>query len=166
MQLKYIEFVFENCECFKIDGRYIGRLWLEDFKKEIFREGVNSFANVQTVGSFAIEINAKADEEYCPLGVEEKKTYKFNRLQFPDIVWIEFVLVDNDEKEEFHRYAVEWEGDDEYQNDLQETFLSEKDNLYIVISKTRAFDEYFGSKDILNKMDPLYLRLTEKFYDE
>jgi hypothetical protein len=153
MTLEYIEFVFENCESFRISGRYVGDFVCSGIGTSVKRIAVNSISLINTCDFFAIEISKEGDERFYDSFGEESICSKFAKLKYwNDIVSIEFKLDDNS-----FQYYVPWE--DEYPgariNLLQTAMISDCGNLYIIITgdeKKRNFFKIFG-KSINNKRD-------------
>lgn len=151
MKLKYIEFIFENCDRFKIDGKYIGAFIIDDIKKQICRVACNSIMEMDIAQSIIIEINKDANEEYFEFGVDNNdlKIFKFDRISSSnDITSIEFVLEEDISephipKAKHYHYYTYWVGDNDYLNEVQSTLVDKDGNLYIVIEKDKKVNDYF-----------------------
>ena len=161
MKLKNITFVLENCDCFTIDGKYIGDFLVEDIRTSIQRIACNAIMKMDTVHTFAIEIHKDANKERCPFGFEDDKELTFDRLiSYNDITQIEFELVEHsllvenyvEEMEEpiveHYHYYIHWVGDDDCINDAQKTYISNVGNLYIVIADGKNIEDFFYKENI------------------
>lgn len=157
MKLKEITLHFENCDCITIDGKYIGNFYVGDIKTVIQRIACNSIRPMNVAHTFAIEIHKDANKEHFPLGIKEEKQSVFDRLTvWDDITFIEFTLIeqckeDKDADEKHYSYYVHWSGDCDEVNLAQKHYISEQDNLYIVISEKETIEDYFEKSKIDDK---------------
>ena len=76
MKLTYIEFVFENCDSIKIEGKYIGDFLVDDLKTSMQRIACNSIEKIDTANTVAIEIHKDANKKDINL---DKATLKLLR---------------------------------------------------------------------------------------
>lgn len=155
MKLKEITFVFENCECITIDGKYIGDFLVEDIRTSIQRIACNAINKMDVAHIFAIEIHKDADKTRHSFGFEIDDGSVFNRLtSWDDITSIEFELVDEYHGEgqepiiEHYNYFVHWTGEDNQENDAQKSYISKVGNLYIVIADGKDIEDFFDKEAI------------------
>lgn len=141
--LKEITFVFENCDYITIDGKYVGHFIVDDIKTSFARMACNYIGKCESTDTFVIEIHKDANKERCELGIEEYKQMTFDRFKMGDITSIEFVL-----EEKKYQYYVNWVGYSDYVNDAQSTYISEDNNLYVVIAKNKEIEDFFDLEEI------------------
>lgn len=152
MRLKEIEFILENCEVIKVDGRYIGEFLVEDIQTRILRIASNSIQKMEICRLFAVEIHPDGNKEYVPFGIEDMATTVFERLtKFNDITQIEFTLVDEDsfilesdpKQIEKCAYFLSW-SNDEYSNRYQSSFISKNGALYLTAIHDKTAEQFFS----------------------
>lgn len=158
MKLKYITFGLDNCDSITIDGKYVGNFVVDDIHTSIERIAMNAIERIDVADTFAIEICGDANVERYSFGqthIDRFKHMTFDRIiDERDITSIEFELVEDDYKTvenlktEHYQYLVNWSGDSGYENELQEAYLSEADNLYIVISENKSLSDFFDFDEI------------------
>ena len=158
MKLKYIEFIFENCDSIKIEGKYIGYFLVDDLETSIKRIASNSIEKMDSANIIAIEIHKDANKERYAFGqnhIEDFKEMTFDRFKkYGDITSIQFELEEDYVKEgeesrrEYYDYYTTWFGDSEYENEAQKTYLSKSGNLYIVIADKKNIEDFFCLEDI------------------
>ena len=56
MNVEYVEFIFENCEVFRLSGEDIGELYLDDINHHYRRITANFVERFEYVNTFFIEI--------------------------------------------------------------------------------------------------------------
>ena len=56
MNVEYIDFIFENCEVFRISGEDIGELYLDDINHHYRRITANFVEKFEYVNTFFIEM--------------------------------------------------------------------------------------------------------------
>lgn len=126
--IKAIEFVFENCECLTVDSKYIGDLLIEGFETKVRRFGVNAireYTSCERIDLIIYKDGNLTSESYGD------KCSVFDRiLNWNDITSIYLKYEDNTEQEIF----VPWEGENDYSNEAQSSFVSEE-HLYMTINK-------------------------------
>ncbi|MEK4427740.1 hypothetical protein MHB54_00620 [Paenibacillus sp. FSL M7-0802] len=139
-KLKEFVFVLENCEAVTIESKYIGNFNVENIRSTIVKH-YNDISHYKICETFSIAINKEASKDYYVFGIndEEHKQSTFKRLTYGDIVSIEIVYED-DIKEDFY---VDWQGDSEYLNEAQKTYISKRGDLFIVISKEKSVESQF-----------------------
>lgn len=172
MKLTYIEFVFENCDSIKIEGKYIGDFLVDDLKTSMQRIACNSIEKIDTANTVAIEIHKDANKERYQFGqshIEDFKEMTFDRFKkYGDITSIQFELEEDYVEEgrsprrEYYDYYVSWTGDNEYVNEAQKTYLSKSGNLYIVIADKKNIEDFFCLEDI---EDEEYMDFHFNMYD-
>ena len=158
MKLKYIEFVFENCDSIKIEGKYIGDFLVDNLETSIKRIACNSIDKIDVANTIAIEIHKDANKERYQFDqdhIENFKQMTFDRFkEYGDITSIQFELEEDYVEEgqvpcrEYYDYYVDWTGDSEYTNEAQKTYLSKEGNLYIVIADGADIEEFFDLEEI------------------
>lgn len=158
MKLKYITFIFENCDSITIDGRYVGDFIVDDIQTYIARIASNSIDKMEIVHTFVIEIHKDANVEryqHNQTHIERFKQMTFDRfVDCNDITGIEFELedtyVENRENPcmEHYCYGVNWSGDSDYYNESQVNYISKDGHLYIVIAKDNSIEKFFDLETI------------------
>ena len=158
MKLKYIEFVFENCDSIKIEGKYIGDFLVDNLETSIKRIACNSIKKMDVANTVVIEIHKDANKERYQFDQNHIKNFKqmtFDRFkEYEDITCIQFELEEDYVEEgqvprrEYHDYYVDWTGDSEYTNNAQKTYLSKEGNLYIVIADGKNIEDFFVLEEI------------------
>lgn len=172
MKLKYIEFVFENCDYIKIEGKYIGDFLVDNLETSIKRIACNSIEKMDAANIIAIEIHKDANKERYQFGqshIEDFKEMTFDRFkEYGDITSIQFELEEDYVEEgqvprkEYYDYYVNWTEDNEYINEAQKTYLSKSGNLYIVIADKKNIEDFFCLEDI---EDGEYMDFHFSMYD-
>lgn len=172
MKLTYIEFIFENCDSIRIEGKYIGDFLVDNLTTSIKRIACNSIEKMDVANTVAIEIHKDANKERYPFGrsnIEYFKEMTFDRLKkYGDITSIQFELEEDYVKEgeesrrEYYDYYTTWFGDSEYENEAQKTYLSKSGNLYIVIADKKNIEDFFCLDDI---EDEKYMDFNFNMYD-
>lgn len=89
MKLKYIEFVFENCDSIKIEGKYIGDFLVDNLETSIKRIACNSIDKIDVANTIAIEIHKDANKERCKKACKTliwyiKSVFKISRHEITD----------------------------------------------------------------------------------
>jgi hypothetical protein len=148
--IKSIEFIFENCECFTIDAKYFGVFEMSDIQTKIGRIAVNSIAKFTCANHVAMEIFSEADDKYN--FYNEEMASKLERIRkHSDITSI--CLTYDDETEEIYyvNYKDETEGELGTPNVYQKTYLSKSGNLYLVISENNNIEDVFDMTELNDK---------------
>lgn len=147
MKLKEITFVFENCDCITIDGKYIGDFLVDELNTSIQRIACNSIEQMDGANVVVVEIHKDANKERYPFAQtnwEDSKHMVFDRfVEYDDITSIEFKLDDKD-----YSYYVDWVGDDDYENEAQSSYVSKDGHLYLVIAKDKEVSDFFDMNEI------------------
>ncbi|MEJ3719217.1 hypothetical protein WGM54_14445 [Paenibacillus polymyxa] len=139
-KLKEVVFGLENCESLSVDAKYIGNFSVTNVRKSIIRHyGDIRFMDI--CDTFSIVVNKSANIDYQVFGVEDEyyKHNTFNRLTSGDIVVID-IMYDDDSKDEIY---IQWEGESDYFNEVQKTYISKLGDLFIVISKEETVESIF-----------------------
>ena len=76
MKLTYIEFVFENCDSIKIEGKYIGDFLVDNLTTSIKRIACNSIEKMDVANTVAIEIHKDANKERYSFGQSNIEYFK------------------------------------------------------------------------------------------
>ena len=160
MKLNYITFVFENCDCITIEGKYICDFVVDDIETYFKRIACNAINKIEATNTFAIEIHKDANKERYQFDQTDYKDWRhlvFDRLQTGDITHIDFELEEQylDEgvtpKKYKYSYSVDWSGDDDFYNESQKTYVSKVGHLYIVISENKGIEDFFDKEWIDDK---------------
>ena len=126
-KLDSIEFQFENCEGFSIDGKYIKDLTISDLETCITNLGGNRgmYMKMFSANKVNIIISSDGNKKYEPFGCGDIAEYKFDRLlKSKDVVSV--VLRYGETEEE---YYVKWIGDSEYTNEIQDVCILDSGDL-------------------------------------
>lgn len=160
MKLKYIRFIFENCDSITIDGKYVGDFVVDDIRKRISRVASNAICEIDTTHMFFIEIHKDANVERYQLGMTDRPSCKqmaFDRFtKYNDITHIEFELEDGYTEEgklpykKDYEYSVCWNSneDDGFENKCQTSHISKDGHLYIAIDENRSVGDFFDLEEI------------------
>lgn len=157
MKLKYITFVFENCDRITIDGKYVGDFLVDNLHTYIKRIACNSIDKIEVVKTFMIEINKDANVERYEFNQTHREDFRqmtFGRFMECDITAIEFELEDEYAEDgqlpytEYYNYYVDWNNNDEYYNEIQNNHISKDGHLYIVISRDNSIGDFFDLETI------------------
>ncbi|KAF6630583.1 hypothetical protein H6F38_14235 [Paenibacillus sp. EKM208P] len=144
-KLKEVTFGLENCEALSIKGEYIGNFGVENIKSSI-RKHYNNISHFNVCDTFSMAINRGANKGYYAFDTKDEhyKQNTFKRLTQGDIVSVD-IIYDDDTKDEFY---VHWEGENDYLNEAQKTYISELGDLFIVVSKDETVESEFGHWNI------------------
>ena len=130
MNVEYVEFIFENCEVFRIAGEDIGELYLDDINHHYRRITADFVERFEYVNTFFIEIHKRANEPYERF-CEPDTMYKFDRiLHYDDITLIKMKI--NGEEKTFY---LKW--DNPYQTEnpkYQSSLISTCGHLYLKVA--------------------------------
>jgi len=149
-EVKFIEFTFENCECFSIDAKYFGEFHITDFQTFIDRCAINYINKFTIANTIAFEIFSEADNTYYPFEDEEIATTKFNRLkEHMDIVGIRLTYNDNTTEDFDVNYNEGTEEEIGSPNINQHVYISSLGNLYLTIVKDKNIEDFFD-KELIN----------------
>ena len=161
MKLKYITFIFENCDSITIEGKYIGCFLVDDLRTRFERMACNSIDKIEVAHTFAIEIHSDANKEryaFEQTHIDGFRQMTFDRLnEYHDITAIEFELEEkiwdkNDNlkevKKESYYYLIHWTGDNEYVNASQVNYTSDCEHLYIVVAENKGIKDFFDLEEI------------------
>lgn len=157
MKLKYIEFIFENCDSIIIDGKYIGDFLVDDLNTSIHRTACNSIDKMDVARIIAVEIHKDANRERYQFGhlSPSFKQIMFDRFtNWADITEVQFELeedyIQDGElaKQEYYQFYVDWIGDRDEINDSQKTYISKSGNLYVVIADGKKIEDFYDLDDI------------------
>lgn len=157
MLIRKLELVLENCEVVTIDGKYIGDFHIGDIRKELSRMACNHIDLMEVCHDFCLEIHKDANKRYAPFGDEKSSTLTFDRLmQYNDITSIIVHLYDqyneetkNDEsKDQVEHYYVQWEGESDYENDVQHSKVAKTGWFYMTIGKDVNLEDMFQADEV------------------
>ena len=84
MKLTYIEFIFENCDSIKIEGKYIGYFLVDDLKTSIKRIASNSIEKMDSANYCSdrntIKMRIKKRYAFGQNHIEDFKEMTFDRF--------------------------------------------------------------------------------------
>ncbi len=146
MKLKYITFVFDNFDEHTVEGEYVDYLRIKDIETSFVSYAPGDVDRLDFVGSFAVEINSKANTVHHNPNAGNREYFPFKWLGYGDITQIKFEI-EGDEKT--YHYPVEW-SDTPSVNDFQKSYISKHGNMYIVIDEYKGIEDYFD-KELINK---------------
>lgn len=151
MLIRSVDLVLEDCEVITIEGKYIGDFYLGDIRQEIARMACNHIGIEEICHSFRMEIHKDADKDDEWFG---SKRNVFKRLQeYDDITLVTVRLYDQyaEEPEEDieKHYLLHWDGDSEYENENQKSFVANTGWLYLVVEKDKTIADAFDL-DLIN----------------
>lgn len=142
-EIKSIEFIFENCECLTIDGRYIGDLIIEDIRTSIRRVACNSIMRMVSCKSFAISINKLVNIKTIHTGFDE--VYPLERINSgTEITYIIITYSDNSTETIY----MNWSNESEWHNPYQKSLITKKGDLYLVIDKELNIEDIWDENYI------------------
>lgn len=143
--IKGIELVLENCDTITIDSEYIGAIFLDDIKRDIWRCATNAIMDAETADHFAIEIFKEVGNYNSWLENEDMSV--FDRLTAWQDITSVIVNYNNDEQETFF---VHYDDNNIFcgNNKYQKSYISAVGNLYIVVSKSKNIEDYFEKEYI------------------
>jgi len=149
IEVKELNIVFENCEEITIPKNVIGTLLIEKIHPVIQRIACNSISKYYVADEIVMEIFKEGDIKYKPFGCSEEESTLKRLSQYADITGIEIVYK-NGEKENL---LVDYdEGENEgtlgAPNINEDIYVSELENIYIVISKDKKVKDYFDKERI------------------
>lgn len=125
-----VEFVFENCMSEIITEDEIGTVIIEDIAAQVARVASNCISFYLTTGTFAIELSGNASKKIGEL----LKDSSITSVILTDI---------NGENNEI---ALDYDEDSKNlsKNINEKYYFDELNNLYIVVSKTKNFGDFFS----------------------
>ena len=130
MNVEYIEFIFENCEVFRISGEDIGELYLDDINHHYRRITVDFVERFEYANTFFIEIHKRANEPYECFG-GPGTMYKFDRIIHYDDITVIKMKINGEEK----TFYLKW--DNPYQTEnpkYQSSLISDCGHLYLKVA--------------------------------
>ena len=158
MKLKSIEFQFENCEYVTINGAYVWNFVVDDINKSFERVAMNAVEPLEICNKFLIEFSDDANKISNVVNSSDfENLYDtvFERItKYNDITGIDFVLVDNEGKEQEYFYSLNWEDADHNgeENLYQKSYVSDNGFLYLVVGKDLKIED-FPDYDSINVKD-------------
>ena len=145
-KLKYFTFEFDNFDEHTIEGKYMDYLRIEDIEKRFVSYDPGTLCREEFVGSFAVEVNSKANTVHHNPNADNREYFPFKWLSYGDIAYISFELEDDDRK---YRFPVSW-SDTPSVNEFQKSYISKHGNMYIVIDEHKGIEDYFNM-ELINK---------------
>ena len=139
-KISKIELILENLEVIIIDSEDIGGIDIVDIKTRIQRIACNSINKYKYSDTVAIEIHKSANKLFNYFKIEGAEEYIFDRLTHnSDICTIE-VHYENEDKIDL--ISVDY--DEQRGNNInQKSYIDERGNLCLVISKDKNIEDYF-----------------------
>lgn len=127
--IKSVDIVYENCEAFSVPIEHVKWLHIIGIKYNLYLYGLNNEV-YKTLEKINLIIKKGADNsKYLCLEVNRKP---FERtLAYNDIVFIYFKYEDGTGE----KINVYWQGDDDYDNPAQKSYIDKDGNLVIEIGK-------------------------------
>lgn len=156
MLIRKLEFVLENCEVVTVEGKYVGAFHAGDIRKEISRLGCNHIGMMEICHCFYVELHKDANKAHAPFGDVNEQTTAFKRLMaYNDITQINIHLYDqygddcdDESKDKVEHYLIHWEGDSDYENDVQRSKIAKTGWFYLAIGKDTNLDEMFPDEEV------------------
>lgn len=139
MSLKKINFIFENCESFEINEKYILFFTLDKIYPSIHYYGKGRFKKTEHADIFIIRLHSDANEEYHSFGIPTLAKNKFKRItEYNDLTSVK-LTTDEGEKE----YYLNWNMSNDCVNSYQKTLLTKNGDVCIVVAKDKELEDYF-----------------------
>ena len=145
-KVKEIELTLENCEHIKIPSGHLGNIVIEDIDTSIRRNAINSIDKLQTANSIYLDIikpetikTLRLFDEYDEGG----PSCSTRLTQYADITSVE-VIYNNGSKE---TYFVDWDWDNEYINNYQDTQLAKNGNLHVLINRKKKLKNFLDDEN-------------------
>lgn len=155
-KLKELKLVLENCDAICFEVNEIEMFYFNKIKNRrvLFYNHYGRIDDSPSIDDFIIRIKPFANKEYYEFGIDEFKTYKFERLKHNDITQVELIYDDLSNE----CFYVRWHEDDEYSNRYQITEVVNEE-LIITINKKN------GKNKNKNEV-ALNLHNTDFYYNE
>lgn len=152
MRLNYVLFYFGNGDCVTIDGKHVGRFFVDETRHTINRASVESFEIMDVAHQFGIEIHKDANVDFYEFDEKDTEPVKlFDRLKENDLAAVQFELMDEENQATEYNFYFPWDENDEYTNLNQETLQSQFGHLYITIDDTHGKNVRFKQSEIDHK---------------
>ena len=152
MTLNCVLFMFGNGDCVKVDGKYVGRFFVDETRHTISRVTIEEFCIMDVAHEFGIEIYKDANVDFYEFEDEETEPVKlFERFKENDLAAINFSLNDDEGQVIECDFSLPWSDKDEYTNENQETLESKFGHLYITVNDTGEKNARFKQSDIDQK---------------
>lgn len=140
-KVKELELVLENCEYIKIPTKHLANIVIEGIDIRVRRNAINNIEKLQTASS--IYLNIIKPETIKTLGLfgeadEESLSCSKRILQYEDITSVVVVYEDNTKEE----YFVDWDWDNDYLNNYQDTQIAKNGNLHVLINREKRLKEF------------------------
>ena len=135
-----VEFGFENCEVITLPFGSFGRFIISDMHRSLYRYASSRIQILEQADKIAIEIFKPDGQEYDPPA--EGMTAIQRLTRYEDIVSIGLYYTDGS----YDEFYADYDGEEINKN--QKNHISSKGNLYIVIGKGLAIEDYFPEDDI------------------
>lgn len=125
-----VEFVFENCMSETITEDEIGTVIIEDIAAQVARVASNCISFYLKAGTFVIELSGNASKKISELLKDSSITS----------------VVLTDINGECNEIALDYDEDSNNlsKNINEKYYFDELNNLYIVVSKTKNFGDFFS----------------------
>lgn len=151
-EVESIKFVLENLEAIKFNREDIGILFINNIRRSISRNAVNSISDSIWAEEVSIQLSSNANKQKSYTTTYSESEPPFKRLlKHSDITALGVKYQNGEEEYVF----VDWGGDSEYVNINQTSVLNEHTgDLYIVISGKETAESYF--KEALEDKSAFY----------
>jgi hypothetical protein len=150
-QIEKIELVLENCEVITVEGKHIGEFNCEDIKYSISRRACNYIGEMQICENFSMNIHrdcALNKKSEWTMGELDEERNPFERiLKYDDITSVYIYFKEMKEPKVIYPKC----GEGEYENEYQKSYINQFGDLFIVISKDKAFEDVFDKEEIEDK---------------
>jgi hypothetical protein len=151
--LKQIEIGFENCETITISKNMIGRFSLDDIRPVIRRIACNAINKYWVAGEVQMEIFRCGNQKYKPFGQLEEQDMLERLSEYKDITSIDILYEDGTTESYLVDYDEgEYEGCLGAENINEHIYISDLGNIYVVISKDKKIEDFFGNEINDNKV--------------
>jgi len=148
--VKSIDIILENCEVYTFPKEDIGYFELSDIREEIFRCAINVINKYKTAHCVNIEL-FNTNRFQTNIFDEDDKTDTFKRIfEGNDITQVHVKYEDNTEEQ----FLVDYDELNEAlgaPNKNQKSYISDLENLYIVISAKEQLEDVFNKEEINDK---------------
>lgn len=169
--VQIVTICFENCEYAEIPIKYFGKFFIDKISTGIYRIAMNAICKENCAEEVVLEIFSEVDQiGYHPCCNKKETASVINRIsQYNDITSIEIKYEDGSEERYLVSYKTE-KGNEYGPNTLQQSFVSELGNLYVLIGKKLNPEKIFPAKRINDPgemgLAKINLRVEEKIEAE
>lgn len=140
--IKYFEFIFENCESFRIHHSYMEEFVVEDYNPLYTRIACNSIGKIEKWDNIYFQVSTRGNKTMPDWFGSNESTFFERVLDYPDITHIVVSYEDDTQID----IIPMWEDDDPVgcNNKLQFGKISEAGSLCVYIGKNiKKYENYF-----------------------